>query len=154
MPVVELKGVSKRFGKVVASSDIDLRIEDGEYVTILGPSGCGKTTLIRMIAGILEPSEGQVLIGGRDMSGIPIEERDIGYAFQNIALFPHLNMLENVSYGPIVKDMSEEDRQTIPVRYLELVNLLDRMKVFPSALSGGEQQKVALARALASGARL
>ena len=154
MPVVELKGVSKRFGKVVASSDIDLRIEDGEYVTILGPSGCGKTTLIRMIAGILEPSEGQVLIGGRDMSGIPIEERDIGYVFQTIALFPHLNMLENVSYGPIVKDMSEEDRQTIPVRYLELVNLLDRMKVFPSALSGGEQQKVALARALASGARL
>src|SRR5690606_38240137 len=100
MPLVELRGVSKRFGKVVASSGIDLRIEDGEYVTILGPSGCGKTTLIRMIAGILEPSEGHVLIGGRDMKGIPIEERDIGYVFQNIALFPHLNVLENVSYGP------------------------------------------------------
>ncbi len=154
MPLVEMKGVSKRFGKVVASSGIDLRIEDGEYVTILGPSGCGKTTLIRMIAGILEPSEGKVLIGGRDMDGVPIEERDIGYVFQNIALFPHLNMLENVSYGPIVKDVSEEERVSVPRRYLELVNLLDRMSMFPSALSGGEQQKVALARALASGARL
>lgn len=154
MPLVELRGVSKRFGKVVASSGIDLRIEDGEYVTILGPSGCGKTTLIRMIAGILEPSEGQVLIGGRDMKGIPIEERDIGYVFQNIALFPHLNVLENVSYGPVVKDVSDEERQAVPKRYLELVNLLDRMRMFPSALSGGEQQKVALARALASGARL
>ncbi len=154
MPLVELKGVSKRFGKVVASSNIDLRIEDGEYVTILGPSGCGKTTLIRMIAGILEPSEGKVLIGGRDMDGVPIEERDIGYVFQNIALFPHLNVLENVSYGPIAKDADQEEQRKVPARYLGLVNLLDRMKMFPSALSGGEQQKVALARALASGARI
>ena len=154
MPLVELKGVSKRFGKVVASSDIDLRIEDGEYVTILGPSGCGKTTLIRMIAGILEPSEGKVLIDGQDMDGVPIEERDVGYVFQTIALFPHLNILENVSYGPVVKDVSEDERKTVPRRYLGLVNLLDRMGMFPSALSGGEQQKAALARALASGARL
>jgi len=154
MPVVELQGIGKRFGKVVASAGIDLRIEDGEYVTILGPSGCGKTTLIRMIAGILEPSEGRVLIGGRDMAGVPIEERDVGYVFQNIALFPHLSAIENVSYGPIVKDMSEEEKASIPRRYLELVNLLDRMNMFPDALSGGEKQKVALARALASGAKL
>jgi ABC-type Fe3+/spermidine/putrescine transport system ATPase subunit len=154
MPRVELKGIGKRFGKVTASADIDLIIEDKEYVTILGPSGCGKTTLIRMVAGILEPTSGQVLIGGKDMAGIPMEERDIGYVFQNIALFPHLTALGNVSYGPIVKDMGKESVEQVPRRYLELVKLLDRMNMFPGELSGGEQQKVSLARALASGAKL
>jgi len=128
MPEVELRGIGKRFGKVVASRNIDLKIADGEYLTILGPSGCGKTTLIRMIAGIIDPSEGSVLIGGRDMKGVPIEERDIGYVFQNIALFPHLNALGNVSYGPIVKDMDVRDIEEVPRRYLELVKLLDRMR--------------------------
>ena len=154
MPKVELRGLGKSFGKVVASSDIDLVIEDGEYVTILGPSGCGKTTLIRMIAGILEPTEGQVLIGGKDMAGVPVEERDIGYVFQNIALFPHLTALGNVAYGPIVRDMGDGNIESVPRRYLELVKLLDRMDMFPGELSGGEQQKVSLARALASGAKL
>lgn len=154
MPEVELRNIAKRFGKVTASSDINLKIADGEYVTILGPSGCGKTTLIRMIAGIIEPSEGQVIIDGKDMAGVPIEERDIGYVFQNIALFPHLNALGNVSYGPIAKNRSEQEVRELPHRYLELVKLLDRMSMFPDELSGGEQQKVSLARALASGAML
>jgi ABC-type Fe3+/spermidine/putrescine transport system ATPase subunit len=154
MPEVELRGIGKRFGKVIASRDIDLKIADGEYVTILGPSGCGKTTLIRMIAGIIEPSEGKVFIGGRDMEGVPIEERDIGYVFQNIALFPHLNALSNVSYGPIVRNMDAREVEDVPRRYLEVVKLLDRMNMFPGELSGGEQQKVSLARALASGAKL
>ena len=154
MPQVELKGIGKNFGKVVASADIDLTIADKEYVTILGPSGCGKTTLIRMVAGILEPTSGKVLIGGKDMAGVPVEERDIGYVFQNIALFPHLNALGNVSYGPIVRNMGPENVQQVPRRYLELVKLLDRMNMFPGELSGGEQQKVSLARALASGAKL
>jgi ABC-type Fe3+/spermidine/putrescine transport system ATPase subunit len=154
MPKVELRGIGKTFGKVVASKDIDLVIEDKEYVTILGPSGCGKTTLIRMIAGILEPTTGKVYINGKDMAGVPVEERDIGYVFQNIALFPHLTALGNVSYGPIVRDMGEENIEKVPRRYLELVKLLDRMDMFPDELSGGEQQKVSLARALASGAKL
>jgi ABC-type Fe3+/spermidine/putrescine transport system ATPase subunit len=154
MPKVELRGIGKSFGKVVASSDIDLVIEDKEYVTILGPSGCGKTTLIRMIAGILEPTKGRVLIGGKDMAGVPVEERDIGYVFQNIALFPHLTALGNVSYGPIVRHIGKDDAEKVPRRYLELVKLLDRMNMFPDELSGGEQQKVSLARALASGAKL
>lgn len=154
MPEVELSNIGKRFGKVVASSDINLKIADGEYVTILGPSGCGKTTLIRMIAGIIEPTEGRVLISGRDMKGVPIEERDIGYVFQNIALFPHLSAHDNVAYGPIVKGMEKGDLKAIPHRYLELVKLLDRMSMFPAELSGGEQQKVSLARALATGAKL
>jgi ABC-type Fe3+/spermidine/putrescine transport system ATPase subunit len=154
MPEVELRGIAKRFGEVTASADINLKIVDGEYVTVLGPSGCGKTTLIRMIAGIIEPSEGKVFIGGMDMDGVPIEERDIGYVFQNIALFPHIDALGNVSYGPIVRGMSEKEVKEVPRRYLDLVKLLDRMHMFPSELSGGEQQKVSLARALASGAKL
>ncbi len=154
MPEVVLKNITKRFGPVVASQDINLTIHNKEYVTILGPSGCGKTTLSRMIAGILEPSEGQVLIDGKDMSGVPIEERGIGYVFQNIALFPHLNAYENVTYGPIVHDLPLKETEKIASRYMELVKLLDRMKMFPSELSGGEQQKVSLARALSSGAKL
>jgi putative spermidine/putrescine transport system ATP-binding protein len=154
MPEVELVGIAKRFGKVTASADIDLKIADGEYVTVLGPSGCGKTTLIRMIAGILEPSEGKVLIGGRDMEGVPIEERDIGYVFQSIALFPHIDAIGTVSYGPIVRGMGEKEIEEVPRRYLGLVKLLDRMRMFPHELSGGEQQKVSLARTLASGAKL
>ncbi len=154
MPEIELRGIVKRFGKVTASSDINLKIADGEYVTILGPSGCGKTTLIRMIAGIIEPSEGKVFIGGKDMTGVPIEERDIGYVFQNIALFPHLNALGNVSYGPLVRNKGKKEIEELPRRYLELVKLLDRMNMFPGELSGGEQQKVSLARALASGAKI
>jgi len=135
-------------------SDIDLSIGDGEYVTILGPSGCGKTTLIKIISGIWEPTEGEVLIDHVSMSGVPIEERDVGYVFQNIALFPHLNVLENVSYGPRVKTLGDHYIDEIPRKYLDMVRLLGKMGMFPSELAGGEQQKVSLARALASGARL
>ncbi|MDD1770689.1 MAG: ABC transporter ATP-binding protein [Methanomassiliicoccales archaeon] len=154
MPRVELRGVTVRFGKVVAVDDVDLTINDGEYVTVLGPSGCGKTTLIRIIAGILEPTTGSVSIGGKDMRGVPIEERDVGYVFQNIALFPHLDAVNNVSYGPRVKDLPKEEQESIAKRYLGLVKLLEKMAMFPSELAGGEQQKVSLARALASGSRL
>lgn len=154
MPHIELKGITKVFGKVVAVNDIDLVIEDGEYVTILGPSGCGKTTLIKIIAGIWDPTGGEVFIDGRSMNGVPIEERDIGYVFQNIALFPHMNVLENVSYSPRVKALDDYYIDEIPRKYLDMVNLLDKMDMFPSELAGGQQQKVSLARALASGARI
>ncbi|MDD3398805.1 MAG: ABC transporter ATP-binding protein, partial [Candidatus Methanomethylophilaceae archaeon] len=134
--------------------NIDLVIKDGEYVTILGPSGCGKTTLIKMISGILVPSEGRVLIDGKDVTGLPIEDRDNGYVFQNIALFPHLNLEKNVAYGQRVRDRPKDKQKEVSHRYLELVNMLDRMQMLPGELSGGEQQKVAIARALASGSRL
>ena len=154
MPQVELKRVTMRYGKLRAVDEVDLTIADGEYVTILGPSGCGKTTLIRIIAGILEPTEGEVWIGGREMRGVPIEDRDVGYVFQNIALFPHLDVEDNVSYGPRVKDLPREEQVQVAKRYLELVKLLDKMEMFPSELCGGEQQKASLARALATGAKL
>lgn len=154
MPEVRLRGVSKRYGKVVAVDSVDLTIEDGEYITILGPSGCGKTTLIRMIAGIIEPSSGEVFIGGKDMKGVLIEERDIGYVFQNIALFPNMSVEGNVRYGPRAKGKEMEAQKKVAQEMLSLVHLLDKMAMFPSALCGGEQQKASLARALASGSRL
>lgn len=154
MPEVSLQRITMRFGKVLAVDEVDLTIADGEYVTILGPSGCGKTTLIRVIAGILEPTQGEVYIGGKSMKEVPIEERDLGYVFQNIALFPHMTVKMNAAYGPTVKDRPMEEREKIARKYLEMVKLLDKMGMFPSELCGGEQQKASLARALATGAKL
>jgi len=154
MPKVELVGIGKTFGKVVASSDISLTIGNGEYVTVLGPSGCGKTTLIRMIAGIYRPTSGRILMDGRDVTDVPVEDRNVAYVFQNIALFPHLTVQGNAAYGPMVRGRPEEEIESVPKRYLELVRMLDRMSMFPSELSGGEQQKVSLARALSSGSDL
>jgi ABC-type Fe3+/spermidine/putrescine transport system ATPase subunit len=154
MPAIELKGVSKFYGKLAAVDHVDLRIEEGEYITILGPSGCGKTTLIRMIAGIITPTDGVVTIGGKDMNGVPIEDRDIGYVFQNIALFPNLTVQDNVSYSPRVMGKETEEQNSIALKYLELVKLLDKMEMFPHELCGGEQQKVSLARALATGSKV
>ena len=154
MPEVVMKNITMRWGNVIAADDVNLKIQDGEYVTILGPSGCGKTTLVRIIAGILEQTEGEVYINGKSMANIPTEERDIGYVFQNIALFPHLDVIGNVSYGPRVRSVDKTDWEKISHKYLELVKLLDKMEMFPSELCGGEQQKVSLARALSTGARL
>jgi len=154
MPEVILRNITMRFGKVLAVDEVDLTIADGEYVTILGPSGCGKTTLIRIIAGILEATQGEVYIGGKNMKGVPIEERDLGYVFQNIALFPHMTVKMNAAYGPTVKDKPMEERERVAKKYLEMVKLLDKMAMFPSELCGGEQQKASLARALATGAKL
>lgn len=154
MPEVVLENITMRWGNVVAAEDVNLRIHDGEYVTILGPSGCGKTTLVRIIAGILKQTKGEVYIDGKSMANVPTEERDIGYVFQNIALFPHFDVLENVSYGPRVRNFDKAEWEKISHKYLELVKLLDKMEMFPSELCGGEQQKVSLARALSTGAKL
>ncbi len=154
MPEISLQRITMRFGKVLAVDEVDLTIADGEYVTILGPSGCGKTTLIRVIAGILEPTQGEVYIGGKSMKEVPIEDRDLGYVFQNIALFPHMTVKMNAAYGPTVKGRPIEEREKIARKYLEMVKLLDKMGMFPSELCGGEQQKASLARALATGAKL
>ncbi|MFQ5837915.1 MAG: ABC transporter ATP-binding protein [Thermoplasmata archaeon] len=154
MPLVELLGVTKRFGDIVAVESVDLKISDGEYVTILGPSGCGKTTLIKMIAGIWGPTAGQVLVDGEDVVPVPLEERDLGYVFQNIVLFPHLSVWQNATYGPWVRGRSHEEMKVIGREVLQLVDLLDQTGFFPGELSGGAQQKTALARALANKARL
>ena len=154
MPKIEMKGVTKRFGKVTAAEDVNLTLHDGEYLTILGPSGCGKTTLVKILSGIWEPTEGDVLIDGKSVLGVPTFERDLGYIFQNIALFPHMTVWQNAHYAPIAKDWDKEEGERLTEETLRLVRLMDRKDYLPGELSGGEQQKVGIARALCSGSKL
>ena len=151
---IRLDNISMRFGDFYAIKNISLSIARGEYLTILGPSGCGKTTLIKVISGIWQPTEGKVFVDERDVTNIPIEDRDTGYVFQNIALFPNMTIKENVGYSPRVRDMPDEEIDRIAKDHLELVKMFDRAGMLPSELSGGEQQKVAIARALASGSKM
>ena len=154
MPRIEGVGVAKRFGRIRALDTTSLAIEDREYVAILGPSGCGKTTLIKVLSGIWQPSEGRILVDGRDVTALPVEDRDLGYVFQNIVLFPHMNVWTNATYGPWVHARRREDVDHVGQEVLELVDMLDEKGLFPSELSTGSQQKVALARALANRAKL
>ena len=156
MPEVKLKNVVKTFdkGRIVAVDHVNLTVKDKEYLTLLGPSGCGKTTTLRMIAGLELPTEGEISIGERLVSNLPPEYRDIGYVFQEYALFPHMDVWNNVTYGPRVKGWDENKSNKIGREMLELVRLFERTDAFPAELSGGMRQRVALARALASGSKL
>jgi ABC-type Fe3+/spermidine/putrescine transport system ATPase subunit len=154
MPDVRLVNVTKRFGKIVAVDKVNLHIKDKEYFSILGPSGCGKTTLLRLIAGLIKPDEGEIYIGDRLVNDVPPEDRDIGFVFQTFALFPHMNAWENVIYGPRVKGFDMRKAERIGHEVLEMVRLHERLDAFPHELSGGMMQRVAVARALAAGAKL
>ncbi len=154
MPEIKVRGVSKYFGSVKALGRVDLDIRDREYVVLLGPSGCGKTTLLKIIAGILEPSGGRVSIGGREMAGLPPEDRNIGFVFQNYALFPHLSALDNAAYGLLARGGNPDKARRIAKEMLGLVHLAERAGAVPRELSGGMQQRLAVARALATGSRL
>ncbi|UCE12264.1 MAG: ABC transporter ATP-binding protein [Candidatus Heimdallarchaeota archaeon] len=156
MPEVLIQNLSKNFGHVRALSNVDVYIRDNEYIGIVGPSGCGKTTLINCITGIVEPTSGTIIIDGKDVSGaeIPIEEREFSMVFQNIALFPHLTVARNVEYPGYVKDLSEEETNEKSEKALKLVDLLAEKELYPRQLSGGAQQKAAVARALATQAKL
>lgn len=154
MPRIEATGIAKRFGRITALDTTSLTIDDGEYVAILGPSGCGKTTLIKVLSGIWSPTEGRVLVDGRDVTELPVEDRDLGYVFQNIVLFPHMDVWHNATYGPWVHDHSKDDVDHVGREVLELVGMLEDRGLFPSELSTGSQQKVALARALANHAKV
>ncbi len=148
--MVELRGVTKRFGNVAAVDNLSLRVPRGSTVSLLGPSGCGKTTTLRIIAGFEMPDEGAVLIGGADMRGRRPYERAVGLVFQDYALFPHMTVEDNVAYGMRRRGV---DRREIPGRIKEmlgLVKLHGMEKRRPTTLSGGQQQRVALARALAT----
>ena len=148
MPDVELRSVSKRFGDVRAVDDVDLTVEQGEFISLLGPSGCGKTTTLRMIAGFEHPDAGIVRLGGRDVTRLPAYKRDANTVFQSYALFPHLSVLDNVAYGLKQRGVPKRERAERAREMLRLVRLpeVDRRK--PRELSGGQQQRVALARAL------
>lgn len=154
MPKLDLIGVSKIYGDIQALADISLHVENKEYVCILGPSGCGKSTLIRCIAGIHQPDSGQILIDGESVEKTPIEDRRIGYVFQDIALFPHMSVRDNLSYGLAVRHAQSTEIVTITNEMLDLINMRDRSKSYPRELSGGAQQKVAVGRAIATGSHL
>jgi ABC-type Fe3+/spermidine/putrescine transport system ATPase subunit len=154
MPRLDITGISKIYGNIQALSDISLHVEDKEYVCILGPSGCGKSTLIRCVAGINTPETGQILIDGQPIEQIPIEDRRIGYVFQDIALFPHMSVRDNLSYGLAVRHARSSEIATVTNEMLDLINMRSRSRSYPRELSGGAQQKVAVGRAIATGSHL
>ena len=146
--------MSKNYGNIQALTDISLHVENKEYVCILGPSGCGKSTLIRCIAGINKPDSGKILIDGESVEQTPIEDRRIGYVFQDIALFPHMSVRDNISYGLAVRHAESTEITTVTNEMLDLINMRDRSKAYPRELSGGAQQKLAVGRAIATGSHL
>jgi putative spermidine/putrescine transport system ATP-binding protein len=147
-PSVRLEHLGKRYGDVEAVAGIDLEIADGEFFSMLGPSGSGKTTTLRMIAGFERPTEGRVLLQGRDVSGVPPFDRDVNTVFQDYALFPHMSVGDNVGYGLAVRRVAGAERARRVADALRQVRLDGYQKRRPSQLSGGQRQRVALARAL------
>jgi spermidine/putrescine transport system ATP-binding protein len=145
---VELSAVTKRFGEFVAVDDLTLYIYEGEFFSLLGPSGCGKTTTLRMIAGFEEPSEGDISVGGDPMRGVPPYRRPVNTVFQSYAIFPHLNVFDNVAFGLRRSGVKGEELHKRVTDACEMVQLSGFERRKPSMLSGGQQQRVALARAL------
>ena len=147
-PDVEIIGVTKRFGDVTAVDRMDLRIERGEFYSLLGPSGCGKTTTLRMIAGFEQPTEGEILLAGEPIAGIPPYKRNVNTVFQHYALFPHMDVARNVGYGLRQRKVSKADEERRVSEALALVRLAGYERRRTWEMSGGQQQRVALARAL------
>ena len=146
---VELDHVTIRFGEFTAVDDANLRIEDGEFFSFLGPSGCGKTTILRAVSGFLDPTEGEVRIGGRNMRGIGPNKRPTALIFQNLALFPLMTVADNIAFGLEVRGHSKFERRKRADELLNLIALPDQADKLVTALSGGQRQRVAIARALA-----
>ena len=146
---VSIQSVSQRYGQAVALDRVSLEIEAGEFVVLLGPSGCGKTTLLNLIGGFTEPTEGRVLIGGRDMAGVAPKDRPTTTVFQDYALFPHMSLHDNVGFGLRMRGLDRAKRAAKAEAMLALVGLEGRGDRRPHELSGGQRQRVALARALA-----
>jgi len=154
MPSVSFVNVTKRFGKVLALDRVSFEVHNGEYLCILGPTGSGKTTMLRLIAGLLKPDEGTIYFDEKPVNNLEAQDRNAAYVPQQYALFPHLTVLENVAFGPLARGKTERSALEIASKTLELVRLAWRASSYPSELSGGMQQRVALARGLASGAGL
>jgi ABC-type Fe3+/spermidine/putrescine transport system ATPase subunit len=146
---IELRNLSKQYGSVTALHDINLKLEQGQFLTLLGPTGCGKTTLLRIVAGFVKPSAGEVLIGGKVINDVPPSERQIGMLFQSYALFPHMTVEDNVGFGLRVKGMKRSAIAAKVDEVLPLVGIDHLRRRYPAQLSGGQQQRTALARTLA-----
>ena len=153
-PIIEIRGGRKVFGNFTALSDINLAIEEGEILTLLGPSGCGKTTLMRLIAGFDTLTEGSMRIGGVDVAGVPPERRPVNMVFQRYALFPHLDVFENVAFGLKVKGVPKGEIKERVQRMLHIVQLENFANRYIDQISGGQSQRVALARALVNGPKV
>jgi iron(III) transport system ATP-binding protein len=155
MSYIELDGVSKRFAERIVLNDLSIRIERGERLVLFGPSGCGKTTVLRIVAGLEVPDEGDIRIDGRVVASsgknlVPPEKRDLGMVFQDLALWPHMTVQENLTFGLNVRGVQNREAEVRVREMLHRVGLEHRIDAKPYQLSGGEQQRVALARALVS----
>ena len=146
--IIDIKNVSKRFGEKVALRDINLYVRKGEFMTILGPSGCGKTTLLRLLAGFETATEGIITIGGNDITNLPPYKRNVNTVFQKYALFPHLNVYDNIAFGLKLKNTPKEEILPKVKRALKMVNMSDYEYRDVNSLSGGQQQRIAIARAI------
>ena len=145
---VQLDNLSKYYGKSMAVENVSLTVNAGEILALLGPSGCGKTTCLRMVAGLVTPTSGDILVGGRSILDTAVHRRNIGLLFQNYALFPHMTVAENVAFGLKMRGMSRSDYDDRVRKALDMVQLTSFCDRFPAQLSGGQQQRVSLARAL------
>lgn len=147
-PIIQVRGVTKRFGNLAAVDNVSLDIMPGEFFVLLGPSGCGKTTLLRMIAGFELPTEGQILIDGQDMAGVPPNKRPVNMVFQSYAVFPHMSVTDNIGYGLKIAGVGKDEIRQRVEESLQLVKLEGLSQRMPDQLSGGQRQRVALARSL------
>lgn len=148
--ILELKNINVAFDDETVLKNLNLKINDKEFITLLGPSGCGKTTTLRIIAGFIEPDEGNIFFDGNELNGVPPHRRQVNTIFQRYALFPHLNVYENIAFGLRVKKLSEKEINDVVKEMLTLVNLNGFEKRKVETLSGGQQQRVAIARAIAN----
>ena len=145
---VKLEHITKRYDDVTAVDDMNLDIRDGEFVTFVGPSGCGKSTTMETIAGLTKPTEGKVIISGRDVTKLPPKDRGISMVFQNIALFPHMDVFDNISFGLRLRDYDSEEIQRRVDHAADVVQLEEMQDRMPEEMSGGQRQRVAIARAI------
>ena len=152
--IIELSHISKAFGDKIVLDDVSLYVKKGEFVTILGPSGCGKTTLLRILAGFGKADEGEIKIGGLDITDVPPHERPVNTVFQRYALFPHLNVYDNIAFGLKLKKVKEDEIEARVRKALKMVGMTDYEWRDVNSLSGGQQQRVAIARALISNPKL
>ena len=146
--LIQFKNIVKEFDGQIVLKGINLDIYENEFVTLLGPSGCGKTTLLRILAGFLEPTQGQVIFDGQDIIGLPPYKRDLNTVFQKYALFPHMNVYDNIAFGLKIKKLPKDIIEQKVTRMLKLVGLEDYGKRSVTEMSGGQQQRVGIARAL------
>ncbi|MFO7309249.1 MAG: ABC transporter ATP-binding protein [Pseudomonadota bacterium] len=145
---IELRNLAKAYGAVQVVNDLSFSLDKGEMIALLGPSGCGKTTTLRMVAGFIKPSAGEILLRGRDVTGLPPHKRDTGLVFQNYALFPHMTVAENIAFGLVRRGVPRDEQKVRIAAMIDKLKLTGLEGRYPKQLSGGQQQRVAVARAL------